>query len=26
VMNCIEEHAGKVNVRLSRPAGQSGEI
>ena len=26
VMNCIEEHAGKVNVRLSRPAGQSGEV
>ena len=25
VMNCIEEHAGKVNVRLGRPVGQSGE-
>jgi predicted dehydrogenase len=25
VMNCIEEHAGKVNVRLVRPVGQSGE-
>jgi predicted dehydrogenase len=25
VMNCIEQHAGKVNVRLGRPAGQSGE-
>ncbi len=25
VMNCIEEHAGKVNVRLDRPVGQSGE-
>jgi predicted dehydrogenase len=26
VMKCIEEHAGKVNVRLGRPVGQSGEI
>jgi predicted dehydrogenase len=26
VMNCIEEHAAKVNVRLARPVGQSGEI
>jgi predicted dehydrogenase len=26
VMNCIEEHAGKVNVRLGRPVGQSGEM
>jgi len=26
VMNCIEHHAGKVNVRLGRPVGQSGEI
>ena len=26
VMSCIEEHAGKVNVRLGRPVGQSGEI
>jgi len=25
VMNCIQQHAGKVNVRLGRPAGQSGE-
>jgi predicted dehydrogenase len=25
VMNCIEQHAAKVNVRLARPAGQSGE-
>jgi len=25
VMNCIEQHAGKVNVRLRRPVGQSGE-
>jgi len=25
-MNCIEEHAGKVNVRLTRPVGQSGEM
>jgi predicted dehydrogenase len=25
VMNCIEQHAGKVNVRLGRPVGQSGE-
>jgi predicted dehydrogenase len=26
VMNCIEEHAGRVNVRLGRAIGQSGEI
>lgn len=26
VMNCIEEHAARVNVRLGRPAGQSGEL
>jgi len=26
VMNCIEQHAAKVNVRLARPVGQSGEI
>ena len=26
VMNCIEEHAGKVDVRLGRPVGQSGEM
>ena len=26
VMNCIEEHAAKVNVRLGRPVGQSGEV
>jgi predicted dehydrogenase len=26
VMNCIEQHAAKVNVRLARPAGQSGEV
>jgi len=26
VMNCIEEHADKVNVRLTRPVGQSGEM
>jgi predicted dehydrogenase len=26
VMNCIEQHAGKVNVRLGRAAGQSGEV
>jgi len=26
VMNCIEIHAGKVNVRLGRPVGQTGEI
>jgi predicted dehydrogenase len=26
VMNCIEEHAAKVNVRLARPVGQSGEV
>jgi predicted dehydrogenase len=26
VMNCIEQHAVKVNVRLGRPVGQSGEI
>jgi predicted dehydrogenase len=25
VMNCIEQHASKVNVHLVRPAGQSGE-
>jgi predicted dehydrogenase len=25
VMNCIEQHAGKVNIRLRRPVGQSGE-
>jgi predicted dehydrogenase len=26
VMNCIEEHAARVNVALSRPVGQSGEL
>ena len=26
VMNCIEQHAAKVNVHLGRPAGQSGEV
>jgi predicted dehydrogenase len=26
VMNCIEQHAAKVNVRLGRPVGQSGEV
>jgi len=25
VMTCIEQHAAKVNIRLGRPAGQSGE-
>jgi len=26
VMNCIEEHAAQVNIRLGRPVGQSGEL
>ncbi len=26
VMNCIEEHAARVNIPLGRPAGQSGEM
>ena len=26
VMRCIEQHAAQVNVRLGRPAGQSGEM
>ncbi|MDE3179630.1 MAG: Gfo/Idh/MocA family oxidoreductase [Acidobacteriota bacterium] len=25
VMSCIQEHAGKINLRLTQPAGQSGE-